>query len=180
METTNSGSAFQSSEVFLTAQSGLPEAMTMMTMNVSSMYSEQKTGEHTSIFEEALKGQKPGNFVMATVLRIALVGVLIYQSKAVRQCVCLSIPFLLLLLVWLLIWLAMPKAEKMTTTTASAETSIVAFDTTTKSDDEKRGGQTTKSEAANETALLDGFDALSLLSDMTVPNHVLDIDSFPE
>ncbi|KAL3192103.1 hypothetical protein MRX96_059306 [Rhipicephalus microplus] len=87
------------------------------------------------------------------------------------QCASFLALFLLFILLWLLIYVATSKSGKKTSITATTETSIPDFDTTK---------ATTKGTPANDTVLLDGFEALSLLSEMTVPNHVLDIDSFPE
>ncbi|KAL3192105.1 hypothetical protein MRX96_059308 [Rhipicephalus microplus] len=147
----------------------------MMTMNMQSMYSTEQRNtslhDRTAMDSDAAKGIQAGAIVTATVVRTALFGVSIYQSKVLRQCASFLALFLLFLLLWLLIYVATSKSGKKTSITATTETSIPDFDTTK---------ATTKGTPANDTLLLDGFEALSLLSEMTVPNHVLDIDSFPE
>ncbi|XP_037509317.1 uncharacterized protein LOC119386037 [Rhipicephalus sanguineus] len=159
-------------EEYHTAESD-PQEGTMMTMNMSTMYAtEQRTRMlHDRSDSDAAKGLQPGAIVTATVVRTALVGVSLYQSKVLRQCASFLALFLLVLLLWLLIYVATSKSGKKTSIPATTETSITDFDTTK---------TTNKGTPANETVLLDGFEALSLLSEMTVPNHVLDIDSFPE
>ncbi|XP_065289977.1 uncharacterized protein [Dermacentor albipictus] len=187
----------ESPEEFLTAETDAQEKgmTTMMTMNMSALYADHKTADHTVALSEDRRGRQPGAIVTATVLRTALVGVSIYQSKALRQCASISLLFLLLLLLWLFTWLATGKSGKTTTATASSETSIVAFDTThvpisneaidithasTSNEAIDTTHAATSHEATNGTLPLDVFETLSLLNDMTVPNHVLDIDSFPE
>ncbi|XP_050043933.1 uncharacterized protein [Dermacentor andersoni] len=183
MKATRSGK--ESPEEFLTAETDAQERgmTTMMTMNISTLYSDHKSADQTAALSEERRSRQPGAIVTATVVRTALVGVSIYQSKALRQCGSFSILFLLLLLLWLFTWLATGKSGRTTTATASAETSIVAFDTTHAPISNEAIDTThapTSNEATNGTVLLDGFETLSLLNDMTVPNHVLDIDSFPE
>ncbi|KAL1421411.1 hypothetical protein MTO96_004104 [Rhipicephalus appendiculatus] len=145
MTTANSGVG--SPEEFHTAESDAQEG-TLMTMNMQTMYAtEQRTRmlhDRSALENDAAKGIQPGAIVTATVVRTALVGVSIYQSKALRQCASFLALFLLFLLLWLLIYVATSKSGKKTSVTASSETSISDFDTTE---------ATTKGTPANETVL---------------------------
>ncbi|KAK8782693.1 hypothetical protein V5799_015964 [Amblyomma americanum] len=171
-----SGTVSPGSPEYLTAVDQ-NEDKTMMTMtSLSGFMRYQKTpggGESTeSTSQHAAHSAAPGMPVTAAVVRTALIGVSIYQSKALRQCVCVALLFLILLILWLILRMAYSGPSSTQAATTTTTISVDIYDPITDA--------TEKPDGVNRTMLLYDIDALSLLNDMTVPNHVLDIDSFSE
>ncbi|XP_077513048.1 uncharacterized protein LOC144124285 [Amblyomma americanum] len=119
------------------------------------------------------QAQNPGVNIITvpmttTLIRVTLLGFALYQSKFLRMFACLVFLGVFLLSVWLLTRQADVESTSATPT-ARATTTFAPFEPSD-----------TPPDAANKTLLLVDIDALSLIGDMTVSNHVLDIDSFPD